>query len=586
METSNKLGLLYAFLEDLNSVDEWEILSNFPVLENLSETIQEKVTIERKALCFSINDGVLKTNVNLTDIKGKIIKEPFFNTNEIIYLKERLEKTNNLIMKAKYSHIIWQETKDKLFGIKAVDLYFDLLNKKLEKEFNQILKIISCILYISCKIKYKENDFKSALVQIALFSSNWQKSLLLNLFVKLNCFKISELKELVLDIPNWINEDYFSNKQNLSLGIVLYKKLNLSNEKLFLLLAQNEDLIINEKTDADFVKLTSYGQKCVYLKNAKCDDEYKKCLAKYNLLKQTVNLGSVQFTLDEELNLLFNKHIEKRVDFILKHSTAEILAIFSSEESILVNPTENKKNAEKTFNNSFQKLCSVTTLDINLNYKELNENQKLENQIYQNYTIGLQVTFFVLFIKVFRKGILEGYFTFQKIYDYLDKYTWYGHKFERVLRNNDIDKSTDWITLIAPGLHNFFTQYELTMLLSTNRVNNYVLALDSLTIKFEGAIRDFIKLCGGSTSKATKNDLLEEQLLEELIENNKIKELFSESDIELFKFTFTRKGKNIRNNIAHSFYSYSNYSFENVALVFLCFMRLGKYSLSSSEKSI
>lgn len=279
------------------------------------------------------------------------------------------------------------------------------------------------------------------------------------------------------------------------------------------------------------------------------------------------------------MNLMINEYVDKKTEAILKYSTEEILAIFSFEESILVDPKENKKSAEKIFNNSFQKLISVTTLDINLNFKEPNESQKLENQIFQNYLIGLQLSFFILFIKVFRKGILDGHFTYQKIYDYLHEYTWYQYKFERVLRNNKIDEETNWITLIAPGLYNFFTQYEISMLLSTNKVNNYILALDSLTLKFEGALRDFIRLCGGNSTKVDKDGLMKEQLLEELIDNDKIKELFTERDIELFKFTFTRKGKDIRNNIAHAFFSFSNYSFDNVALVFLCFLRLGKYNL-------
>lgn len=566
------------YLEELKSINEWKILANIPVVET-SVASNKKIITERKVLSFHINDGELKSNLNLTNSVGNDIKFQFFNPKEIVYLEKRLDVTNNLLMKAKYSHIIWQETKNIKFAEIAIFNYLELLNSNQEKDFFEILKIVSSLLFISGKSKYKKEELKKFFLELAIKAENSQKSLLLDLFVKLKNYKNIELKELIIDIPNWYNDDYFFNSQNLSLGLDLYKKLNIPQEELYLLLAKNEDKIIEQHSEDSFVRLLSYGKKCRYLRYTKQQTEYQKCSEQYNQLKKTINLGNVQFSLDEELNLLINKYIDKKTEAILKYSTEEILAIFSIEESILVDPKENKKSAEKTFNNSFQKIVSVTTLDINLNFKEPNESQKLENQISQSYLIGLQLSFFILFIKVFRKGILDGHFTYQKIYEYLNEYTWYKYKFERVLRNNKIDQETNWITLIAPGLYSFFTQYEISTLLSTNKVNNYILALDSLTLKFEGALRDFIRLCGGTSTKVDKDGLIKEQLLEDLIENDKIKELFTERDIELFKFTFTRKGKDIRNNIAHAFFSFSNYSFDNVALVFLCFLRLGKYNL-------
>ncbi|WP_264520413.1 DUF4209 domain-containing protein [Flavobacterium sp. N1994] len=579
MRKHNDIKSFYLYLEELKSIDEWKILANIPIVNVASVASNKKITIERKVLSFYINDGELKSNLNLTNSIGNTIKFQFFNTNEIVYIEKRLNETNNLIMKAKYSHIIWQETKNIKFAEIAIDNYFELLKSKQENDFFKVIKIVASLLFISCKSKHKREELKKFFLELASKADSSQKSLLLNLFVKLKSHKNIELKELIIDIPNWYNDDYFFNSQNLSLGLDLYKKLNIPQEELYLLLAKNEDQVIEQHSEDSFIRLLSFGKKCRYLKHTTQEVEYQKCSEQYNQLKKVINLGRVQVAIDEELNLKINEYVDKKTEAILKYSTEEILAIFSFEESILVDPKENKKSAEKTFNNSFQRLVSVTTLDINLNFSEPNESQKLENQIFQNYLIGLQLSFFILFIKVFRKGILDGHFTYQKIYDYLHEYTWYQYKFERVLRNNKIDEETNWITLIAPGLYNFFTQYEISMLLSTNKVNNYILALDSLTLKFEGALRDFIRLCGGNSTKVDKDGLMKEQLLEELIDNDKIKELFTERDIELFKFTFTRKGKDIRNNIAHAFFSFSNYSFDNVALVFLCFLRLGKYNL-------
>lgn len=118
----------------------------------------------------------------------------------------------------------------------------------------------------------------------------------------------------------------------------------------------------------------------------------------------------------------------------------------------------------------------------------------------------------------------------------------------------------------------------MSILLNTNKVNNFILAIDSLTLKFEGVLRDFIRLCGGNTSK-DKNGELREQLLEELLENEMVVKYFSTKDIDLFKFAFTSRGNNIRNNVAHSFMEFSDYGLSVASLVFLCILRLGKYTL-------
>jgi hypothetical protein len=182
------------------------------------------------------------------------------------------------------------------------------------------------------------------------------------------------------------------------------------------------------------------------------------------------------------------------------------------------------------------------------------------------------------------QGVIQGKFTYYSIYSYLEKHTWYNQKFRRKLKENKIEEKANWLSLIAPGLHSFLTQFELSVLLNTNKINNYILAIDSLTIKFEGAFRDFINLCGGFTDKFNeKTQLIQVQTLEELLENPKAIELFSDRDIELFKYAFTKNGKNLRNDVAHSYMSFTDYSLEKISLIFLCYLRLGKYELKEKN---
>lgn len=567
----------YDTIEKVVVFDEWKTISNLPLTPEAENLWSENIITERKVFSFFINDGVLKTGYNFTDFKGREISPKHFSDSELEYLKRRTETTKNNLLKAKYAHLIWQEIKHNSFAEIAINSYVEIYNAQNIEDFHEFSKIVSAILYISTNSKYRFDEIKSEMLNITIKLKDWQKSNFLNLFLKINCYKISELKELIEDIPNWINASYFFNKQSLILGVELFGKLKLKTDYLYELLAKNEDLILEQhRDDSDFIKLTSVGDKCIYLKNTTRMEEFQRSLEWYNQLKKTVKLHKISYKADPELNDLLNKYTDQKTEAIISLSSEEILAFFCLNEDILVDPAECKTQAIELFNNSLNKMFSLTTFDININFKNLDENQKLEKQISELYTLEWNIKIYVLFYKVFRKGIIEGKLTYQKTYDFLETYTWYNFKFDRELRKNDIETETNWITLIAPGIHSFFTQFELSMLLSTNKANNYILALDSLTLKFEGALRDFIRLNGGSTTKINKG-ITQEQLLEDLIDNIKIKELFSEKDIELFKFAFTKKGKDIRNNIAHSFFSYSDYSLQNVALIFLCILRLGKY---------
>jgi hypothetical protein len=577
MNIPEEYKYFYDVIEKVEVFDEWKAIINLPITPENDSLWTENIITERKVFSFFINDGVLKTNYNFTDFKGKEIAPKHFSNSEFEYLKRRIDSTLNIHLKAKYCHLIWQEIKHNKYAEKAINSYIEIYNSQNIEDFHEFSKIVSSLLYISTNSKYKDVEIKAEMLSITSKLKDWQKHNFLNLFLKINCYKISELKNLIEDIPNWVNANYFFNKNSLLLGVDLFGKLKLKTDYLYELLAINEDLILDQhREDSDFIKLTSLGDKCIYLKNTTKKEEFQKCLEWYNQLKKTVKLHKISYNADPIINDLLNKYTDQKTEAIISLSTEQILTFFCLNEDILVDPAECKNQAIGLYNNSLSKMFSLTTFDININFKNLDENQKLEKQISELYILEWNIKFYVLFYKVFRKGIIEGKLTYQKTYDFLETYTWYNFKFERELRKNEIETETNWITLIAPGIHSFFTQFELSMLLSTNRANNYILALDSLTLKFEGALRDFIRLNRGSTTKINKG-ITQEQLLDDLIENPIIKELFSEKDIGLFKFAFTKNGKDIRNNIAHSFFSYSDYSLQNVALIFLCILRLGKY---------
>ena len=584
----DELKDFYDSIEKLNSLTIWNIHRELKVTAKIKGDWEKKVIVERKSLNYNLNKGKLLTNVQVTDSQGQITSIGL-EKEDIEYLKERLDFTQNSWLKSRYSHLLWQEIKHNKYAEVAIDNYIATINRIKAEEARELPIILSAILFISKKTKKKLEIAKEVATTLINDLPNWFKPNILNSILENNIFSKEELNDIALKVPSWVEDEnpvsYFANKQKLEAGIQLYNLLELPLNELYELLAKNEDLILEQhQEDTDFVKFTTIGTKAKYLRLAGKLEEAEDNLKEYNRLKQTVKLGKVSWQLGEKETEMFNKYLNMKSKVILDMPTEGILAFFSINEDILVDPEENLKNAEKTIKNSIRNLFSTSVFDINSNFKNLEDSEKIDKEVIQSYTISHGVKCFSLFLKVFVDGILTGKLNYYKIYDFFESQTWYGTKFKRGMTDNEIDQNSNWLTMLAPGIHNLIAQFELSVLMNTNKINNFILAMDSLTLKFEGALRDFIRLSGGNTSTSKRGEI-KEQILEELLENPTTKKYFTERDIELFKFTFTQKGKNLRNNIAHSFLQFSDYNLQSVTLVFFCILRLGKYTFDEKTSS-
>lgn len=585
-KTPKELIEFYKSLENITSINIWDMQTNLRPSEKVDGEWKEKLLIERKVLFFNFNDGQLLQNIQVTDIQGHLTNL-MLSEKEIEYIKDRIITSSNPWLKSRYAHLLWQTTKHNDYAEIAIDSYIQVINSFNTNDIHELQNVLTAILYISIKTKKCKKKVVEIVVSLINEKPIWIKTNILLLILRFKLLSKKHEMDIANNIPNWIEKDnsnsYFTIKSMLEAGVVLYHKLGLAENKLFELLAANEDTILTQHTDeSDFVRYTTIGQKAQYLKLAKRTEESEQLFAEYNRLKQKVKLHQVSVELSGDETKMFNDYLNLKSKFILDMPTDSILAFFALDDGILVDPEENEQNARNTIKNSILHLFATSVFDINSNFRNLSESEKIDSQIIQNYTISHGIKCQSLFMKVFIDGIIIGKLDYYKVYKFLENQTWYNQKFKRTLTDNEVDKNSTWLTLLAPSVHNLMAQFELSVLMNTNKINNFILAIDSMTVKFEGALRDFIRLCGGNTTTLKKGELTE-QVLEELLENQTTKKYFNIKDIELFKYTFTQKGKNLRNNVAHSFMQFSDYTWEAAILVFLCILRLGKYTLVENQ---
>jgi len=192
--------------------------------------------------------------------------------------------------------------------------------------------------------------------------------------------------------------------------------------------------------------------------------------------------------------------------------------------------------------------------DINNNVSKQKDSKeaKERTKIYENYQLYINLSVLPLLHRVFIEGIKNGKITHQSLIQFFYNHTWLGQEFTDYDTGGDLIKYR-WISVIAPSIHEYFIQTE-SALKSNNPFTNYIMPIDSLTLKFEGVLREFATILKVSTTVAGKGNVLREKYIEELLAEKEVQKYFDENDLLFFNYLFVAKdGMNLRNNIAHSF---------------------------------
>ena len=587
----------YNQLESITKFDRWELMKQLkPMTEMFDFEWNNLLNAEHISLRFALREGQLISDFYSVDENGKEIGFPtpdVYSEEQITYLKERAQLVKNPVLIARYNHILFCVDKNQKYGINAINAYKRLLNLKLENDaYDRFIPAIEAVIKLTEKIKYSVETTKKELV--ALISDKqieiYQKHIISTLLINSSLFKSQELAffpELALQ---WIGHSkeagFFNNKEILNNAIRVCNNNGIDTSLYFEKLAENELIILNEHPDeSDFIRAQALGEIVEYYKKAKNTEKYELYLKKYTHAKSQIELHAFDVSPDKEAQRILNEEINRRVKAILTWEVDIIFYHFSIHTQLFPDIDSVVEIATKNYRKSFLQHISSSVFDINNNIKTLSDEENLEKEIYTNYSYSLGLGALIELIRVLQVGAYNRKITYHHLYDYLNRKSWFGQSIEETkMRSSSDNKSYTWLNLLAPALHSFMIQMETSFLVGKGLTyTNWVLPLDSLTLKFEGALRDFIKIVGGNTSVVKRNEL-QEMLLDDLLNCETAKKVFSKNDLTLFKMIFTKKGDNIRHSIAHGFYHPGEYTIEKCCKVFLCILRLSAYRLTSKNE--
>lgn len=503
------------------------------------------------------------------------------------YIKTRANNVKNPKYKAKYNHLLWLSPQKHIdFAKQAIESYFSYSENSSFPADDNLL----CF-------SFGRNFENLFLLSQAV---NYKKDEVINYFVSLleteklnDCTKFSLMKFIIENCKKnntIVTQTFFDYSKNqlerldskvldsyLKLLVILSQKLNTSPSEFHEKLGDYHISQLQTEKNKGFIAHHYYTNALEEYKKANNKIKIEETAVALEQAKKTIDLKKISVSLeDEEMNKLLNQWWE-----ITKAETnqliekADSVGIYGHLIIKKIFPKAEKLNEEVS--TPFLDLVTTLAFDINKNVS------KKKTSGINPYFVHINNFSIRQIWLVFLEGIKSGKISYESLINFLKNNSWYGKDFTYLDTNNEV-QGFDWIELLSPSLQSFFVQTEIDIKTNKHHSQGYILAIDSLVLKFEGLLRELSRMIGAQTIEIKVDGTQERISFEKLLENEKIKALIPEDDIAYFKFLFLSDGMNLRNNVAHSFYTTKKYTSATMLLLIVALLRLGNFEIKTTEK--
>lgn len=517
------------------------------------------------------------------------------------YLKRRAGEAKNPLLLARYNHLLWKApkgVKNRKFAVNAIKVYIELIDQYLQLFENdqdgenhlQVSNKLENLVELVNEVKDSINELKTLISRVLYKEPNIpfyvKHSLLKHMLSTTTLFKPSDFtdslsifevqlgeKEMPGDKSMWVNE-YFPT------AILIARKIGNDFKAWFDKLGDYYVQLAEGETQPErmWLKSKSYTSAIDAYRNSGNSTRKKEIEQRYFELKPHIKLSNVRITRSPEEIAAFNtvyKHIEMQCNALLTQPAENIYAslvdgwFFPSKETIA--------KATSKVRSSFD-YFTLVQFDRNKNIKnessDSSEDKKF-NEAYRNYlyTITLQYLHCT-----FIPGIKSGKLTHKNFIAFLAQHTWLGKPYIKTdLGGQAIE--FNWLTLLSPAICEYFVQVQAWVWSNESYAPNFVLCIDSLTLKMEGLLRNFAERLNISTTIGGKKGM-QEAYVNHVLDNEIIQQYFDTDDIQFFRFLFANEGgMNLRNNVAHCYYNFLDYNLDKMHLLIAALIRIAKYDI-------
>lgn len=517
------------------------------------------------------------------------------------YLKNRAINSESAYLKARYNLLLWHSilkknnTYAKNASINYIATIEDCVSKlKEEIEYSYLFgHIIENLYSIVNECKQNIEETKTITRQLLLSDdlNFWVKHGIIEDMLKYpKIFKTIDFTDTLPIFTNQINvanenvDDFNLVNYHLPTAIKVAQKLK-SDVKIWYEEIGSRYLRLAAKEVEEnryWIKLDYYRAAIeAFLKSG--NDERKNTVEQqYFELKPKVKLDEYRIDFDEVTIAKLKEsqdEIKKFALSLLKNPPE--LNYFNLSKGKYFPKIDDVRNVIKNKEKSFLEFVTTLQFDKNKNISRQVPEQKEYKEILEEYGQRINETFLPFLHYFFVNGIKSGHITAKNLISFLATNTWIGKPYVKTDLGGNLIES-NWIYQIAPSIAEFYNQI-LAWGESKYYSPNFILCIDSLTLKIEGLFRNFSERLNVSTSKGKRKGV-QEALTHDIIDNEVIRNYFNEEDRLLFDYVFSSNGGlNLRNNVAHCFYSEEEYHPDKMFLLITVLLRLGKYDFKTKE---
>lgn len=603
MSEFNTLQSLYDHIEN-SSLTEFNILEITDSIRKFRDEkheandteAAEKAQWEHQFLSFHLTEGEIRPNFERFYESGEVSIYPNldgFDEKVYDYLRKRLDETEHPKLKARYAQILWNspKTKHNDFARTSVDCYLEYIAEyeqsgtKDDYYANEICEAMKNAYGVGLHSKYEIDQLKSRLLDfIHKFSSNepfFVRNLIGYMLEKRKGFKKEDFEGL--ENICWQIAESFSNDANtaisyLKLGEKIDQKLETQSHEWIRRIAKHNEAQMKLFENAPEVALV-FCMKAIHDYRQVGDSVKQKALEeRYNELKKSTKYHTIKKEFDIKDFLIATQDYAR--EFIKKATSEDIIRVLFSDKSLLPTKSEAELSARESMKISpTQHLIPKVITDQNNNVVQHFDTpgELMYHSLLESYKLQLETSNIHLIRAILLEAISEKKLTIRSLLQGLNKFCWYG-------------KLPNWVQLIAPALNEYIEQIKFHLDYPERNTPNFILCLDSLTLKIEGLFRELCRISGVQTTYHKKDhanrEIAFEKDIESLLREEAIQELFDEDDILFFKFLLVEKcGYNLRHDIAHALLPFNQYHLDLMNLMILALFQLGKYDFAQQSEA-
>ena len=331
--------------------------------------------------------------------------------------------------------------------------------------------------------------------------------------------------------------------------------------------------------------LRFYSESMSCFKSAGNKISFGRVSKKFQDQKSKLNLGRFRYPVKKSNLIQIEKFNQNKIEILKIKSSIFILDYLVFGIDILPHKSIYEiRNKNEWFESM---VFSKIEFDINKNIIKRNTNEKniLNESKFKKYHLYMQLFTIPFLIELFIQTTLKNKIGFVQIIQFLQENSWLG-RFLSATNSEGEMRNYYWTELIKPSIAQFFSTFEVDIKTEGTLIHSYMLCIESLSLKFEGILRDFSKRAGLSTVIINSNGVIKEKTTEALLRDgqDKLLEFFPKSDLMLFWYVFTKEGINLRNDIAHCYYRYPmNFSLEKMVLLIISILKIGSRRINYIE---